>query len=495
MSLYFEAARFLEDKSKSGSLQSRIFNYNKDPKNKKSQLKSNPKQIFALVYSTLKYKKILVEVIKSSKILKEEKTLTLSLALLLSHDLLCTKSGRINCGKVALKDNFLKHKTRLKAELTRFKLKHKVRDIQELIEEDETPVRWFRVNTILSNVEEVLKSLSTLEKVDTIEEIKPGKLYHDIHVPFLFGIHPSERITSSFIYKTGKIIIQDRASCFPATILCPKPGDKVIDTCSAPGNKTTHAASFLKNMPNSIYAFERDPERAKILEKMVKKAGADRSIMINTRDFLATDPLDKKYEKITGFIVDPSCSGSGIFGRAHEDDHNENDNENEHENEKETDQKDIYRLHKLSEFQYKIVKHALSYPAARKLVYSTCSIHAIENEKVVIKLLQDPEVQKQGWSVAPKDTVLPKWERRGWPEVFQEAGYDEVMAKKLADGCVRTLPKIDGGIGFFAVCFERTLNGSKFEDSKEELVKDQKEAHNDSEDSEVEDDEWTGFTD
>lgn len=290
------------------------------------------------------------------------------------------------------------------------------------------------------------------------------------------------------LYKKGHIIIQDRASCFPATILAecfeddfhktiPDSGEdgervvKLIDACSAPGNKTTHLAALAgctSSLPASehhrVAAFERDPRRSQILQKMVKTAGADACVDVTTLDFTQSNPAD--YDNVVGLVVDPSCSGSGIFGRgfveAENDDDDDDGNENandettgdaEAENAKRNEND---RLLKLAGFQFKIVKHALSFPAARFVVYSTCSIHAIENEHVVERLLLDPAVRHRGWRVRSRAAVLPGWPRRGFETEFSSAvGKTVDERKKLAEGCVRAVAKEDGGIGFFAVCFER----------------------------------------
>ena len=60
-------------------------------------------------------------------------------------------------------------------------------------------------------------------------------------------------------------------------------------------------------------------------------------------------------------------------------------------------------------------------PAIQKIVYSTCSIHAIENEQVVSQALASPEAQAGGFILASKDDVLPAWERRGIPEKMSTA--------------------------------------------------------------------------
>lgn len=147
-------------------------------------------------------------------------------------------------------------------------------------------------------------------------------------------------------------------------------------------------------------------------------------IQITHADFTTTRPDD--FPNVTGFVVDPSCSGSGIFGRALEDSQKEEEKQQEI---------DTTRLNKLAGFQFKIVKHALLFPSARKLVYSTCSIHPHENERVVVDLLTDPEIKSRGWHLEDRLKVIPNWERRGWKEEFTSiAGGDNEMCEKLACG-------------------------------------------------------------
>ncbi|KAH3662610.1 hypothetical protein OGAPHI_005862 [Ogataea philodendri] len=428
MKLYYEASRFLTD-SKSGSLQNRVFGSYRDKK-----IQSDPKHVYALVLSTLKYKPFILEIIKKCKLLTIEKKakLTEPMALLLVHDLLFSKGGRIHSKHHPLKDAIVRNKTRLHAELTKLKLKHGVRSLEDLIEDDETPVRWFRANRVKTTAAKVVEELSHLRQVFSIEDIEKGTIYHDEYVTDLFGIHPREDLVSTRLYKAGEVIIQDRASCFPAFILNPQPGkDLIIDSCAAPGNKTTHLAAILRNSPESVIAFEKNKERAKVLEKMCDKAGGLGCIRVQQGDFTATNP--EEYPQVTGLLVDPSCSGSGIFGRAFE----ENDAQEYTEE----------RLKKLASFQASIMKHAMKFPNARKIVYSTCSIHAQENEQVVVDLLLDKAVQKQGWRVCNRKDVIPSWPRRGLVEEFSAMENPEACA----EGCIRTMPKVEGGIGFFAI--------------------------------------------
>lgn len=489
MNFYRDATWVLEDIEKeaakvriSGSMQTLVLK-----SCKRYKLKSNPKHIYAVLDSCWKYKPYLEKVMKKARILEEipkkkGKPLFARLTLLLlCHDLLLSKQKRIQMGKHPIKEYVLKFKSPLHSEMVKLKLKLKVRDLSELvlnedIVNDLPPVRWIRINPLKchpdGNTEPVLAELKKkfTQKVDNWSELVPGSIYHDEYIPNLFGIHPTDKITAHELYKHGKIIIQDRASCFPAHILHPGSNDIVIDACSAPGNKTTHTASYIFSEPPKdkkiqIYAFEKDPERAKILQKMIKVAGCSANIDVNVGDFtkLATP---EKCKGVTGFIVDPSCSGSGIFGRKFFDSLNRRKiDEKDDEDDAVPDEQEEFmakeelqtRLAKLSSFQFQMVKHAMSFPGAKKIVYSTCSIHAEENERVVIDLLLDKAVQEWGWKVASRTEVVPSWPRRGKVEEFEEVFRDGSAhdPQQLAEGCIRALPKEDGGIGFFAVCFVR----------------------------------------
>lgn len=456
----------LKDAKISGSLQTLVLQGCA-----KYKLKTDSKRLYAIISSCWKYQEFLNQIIKKSGILndipkkKGKKLYSKTTIMLLVHDLLVSKSKRIQMGKHPIKLFILKHQTRLRGELNKLKVKLKITDLSQLVKNDyldRTPVRWIRINTVRcqNKIDDVLEELYKKfpNRVNSWTEIKSGSIYKDEYIPNLYGIHIMDKITSHELYKHGKIIIQDRASCFPAHILNPSENDIIIDTCSAPGNKTTHVAAhiFQHKEPRNIqiYAFEKDVDRAKTLSKMIDIAGCEKGIEIHIGDFTKLAKVED-FPSVTGFIIDPSCSGSGIFGRKLIDQLNKKDQENlpEEQQEENNDVNLKERLAKLSSFQFQIIKHAMSFPNAKKLVYSTCSIYPEENERVVIDILLDKKVQQYGWCICNRSDIIPTWPRRGLVEEFKSVFPD--VAQELADSCIRALPKEDGGIGFFAVCFER----------------------------------------
>ena len=100
---------------------------------------------------------------------------------------------------------------------------------------------------------------------------------------------------------------------------------------------------------------------------------------------------------------------------------------------------DAPRLRGLAAMQLKLLLHALSFPRVATVVYSTCSVHTIEDELVVQAALEHADVQRRGWRLA---RALPAWPVRGLP------------VTPHASLCLRAGPEVMTN-GFFVARFER----------------------------------------
>ncbi|KAK1139910.1 hypothetical protein N8T08_011071 [Aspergillus melleus] len=493
MSLYYDAVSVLTaPTSTGGSFKSRIYN--------SRSLKASPAQLYALIIEASKWDILLKEVIEAAGIIKLEPKLTPHLALLLVHDHLLAKNGIAAPAAHPLRQAIERHKTRLRGEFTKARVRRgcaSVADLKDAIRREKDAAngaasaiypRWVRINNVRTNLDAQLQStFASYSKVDTLPELIVSKdeaprLRIDPHIPDLVAVAPGADFSTSAAYRNGEIILQDKASCFPAYLLL---GDQeetkqiwkgdLIDGCAAPGNKTTHMASLLpktaksqndgRSLPRShIFSMDASKVRAKTLQKMVAAAGADPFVsVLQGQDFLALDPMDPRFENVSGLLLDPSCSGSGIIGR---DDvptlvlpdastangpatgqgkkrKRRNDDTESHpapppgkkhskgqqqqepntntvsatdENELSNTHMSIDRLIKLSNLQARIVEHALAFPSATRITYSTCSIHLLENEAVVSRVLSSEVAKRRGWRVLRRDEQpegLRRWKHRG----------------------------------------------------------------------------------
>jgi putative methyltransferase len=405
--------------------------------------------------------------------------------------------------------------------------------------------RWVRINTLKTTLEEQLSStFASYEKADSLGQILSAasisKMYFlDPHIPNLLALPSKVDLSKTKAYMTGCIIFQDKASCFPAYLLDPRIEDgDLIDGCAAPGNKTTHLAAILtkqtgqsqeRDMQQKVIAFERDKLRTKTLEKMVKLASADQVVTIKGgHDFLEAKPDSQEFANVGAILLDPSCSGTGIVGRddsitihlpdpqsaAHltakagkgkkrkRDEKPSTqpsaalqlDVDDSVPEETPIEDKLSERLNSLAGFQLKILTHAMRFPKARKITYSTCSIHFEENEGVVFRALASSEAVKYGWTILKrKDQVsgMKEWPKRGiWEDGKLDNKPNVVLQEKpeVLEACIRCDKATeDGTMGFFVAAFVRY--DSKITDSFDS-------SHNANvEDGLEEGDEWAGFSD
>lgn len=393
--------------------------------------------------------------------------------------------------------------------------------------------RWIRINTVRTTLQKQMEgTFASYKQVDSLsglvqDDEDQERLFIDPDIPDLVAVPPGLEFASSPAYKNGEIILQDKASCIPAYLLA---GDghtgNLVDACAAPGNKTTHLAALLAKQGTSkksrILSMDASPTRSKTLQKMVAAAGAGNVVtVLPGQDFLALDPVaDPRFNNVTGLLLDPSCSGSGIIGR---DDvpelllpsvpeKNQNQSRSGKKRKREpatqttessktttttagTEENDTIttspdRLVKLSNLQTRIVEHALSFPSAKRVTYSTCSIHVLENESVVQRVLASDVARRRGWRVLRREEQpegLRGWRARGVKSdnapdgnATPATGMEVNLVEEDLQGCLRCWPGDEEGVGgFFVVGF----------------VRDGQDNDNDEGEGDEDEDEWGGFSD
>jgi 16S rRNA (cytosine967-C5)-methyltransferase len=226
-------------------------------------------------------------------------------------------------------------------------------------------------------------------------------------------------VHASRLFEEGLVMPQSRASMLVARAVDPRPDERVLDLCAAPGAKTTHLAALMHDR-GEVVAVESDPGRGEAISHNAARLGAT-SVRVVTGD--AAEPaFGDGYDRV---LVDPPCSDLGTLQSRPD----------------ARWRKSVEQVEELVALQRRILDAAATAvkPGGR-LVYSTCTISAAEN----VRQVQDFLSANANFRVCD----LTIWQPR--------------LAVEPPDGGTRpagflqTLPYRDGTDGFFVAALERT---------------------------------------
>lgn len=204
--------------------------------------------------------------------------------------------------------------------------------------------------------EQTLKLLSD-EKVQVIPDSDLSDVLEVVATEL-----PIPRLPS---FQKGYYYLQDKGSALVSHVLDPQPKERIFDACAAPGGKTTHIASLMNNQ-GEIVAIDHNMSRltelrAKVLEYQCKKVHIIAMSLRNSIGLSSRVLFDK-------ILIDAPCSGTGTFSSRPEAKwrHSRRD------------------VKWYARIQGDILETCANYLKPQGiLVYSTCSLHQLENEKVV----------------------------------------------------------------------------------------------------------------
>ncbi len=198
-------------------------------------------------------------------------------------------------------------------------------------------------------------------------------------------------------HEAGVYYIQEPSAMAVVSLLDPKPGERVLDLCAAPGGKTTHLASRL-NGEGLLVSNEIHPARAKILSQNVERMGIGNAVVTNEDSQTLADHFPEFFDCM---VVDAPCSGEGMFRK-------------DEQARKEWSEANVLLC---AERQQEILDNAASMlkPGGR-LVYSTCTFAPEEDEAgIEVFLNRHPEFSV----VCPDEERIPKGLSFGKPEWSQ----------------------------------------------------------------------------
>lgn len=164
--------------------------------------------------------------------------------------------------------------------------------------------------------------------------------------------------------QNGFAQVQDESSMLVAHVVDPKPNEFIIDTCSAPGGKTTHMATLMQNK-GKIIACDIYEHKLKLIQDNANRLG----INIIEPKLLDAREIGNQYKnQADKVLVDAPCSGMGVLRRKPDSRWN----------------KTAEIFEELPPLQLAILESAaLAVKPQGVLVYSTCTIMPQENIEII----------------------------------------------------------------------------------------------------------------
>jgi 16S rRNA (cytosine967-C5)-methyltransferase len=269
---------------------------------------------------------------------------------------------------------------------------------QFLAANNRRPDLTLRVNRLKIQFDYFLTQLSQHQ----IQYTRSTFLDYFVRVQHMAGIGGSE------MFRQGFFSVQDESGGLVVQLLDPKPGERIIDLCSAPGGKTTFIGELMKNV-GEIVSVDRYETRLNLVKNSAQRLGvANAHFVVADATTIQMPPADK-------VLVDAPCSGLGVLAK-------------KPDAKWRREPEDIRELVKL---QQAILENATTLVKPGGLmVYSTCTTEPEENFEVVRALLENhPE-----FSIEPAGNLIPKEvvSSEGWIETFpHRQGMDGSFAIRL----------------------------------------------------------------
>lgn len=234
--------------------------------------------------------------------------------------------------------------------------------------------------------------------------------------PLALAAHGSIAPASELI-SDGAIVVQSLASQLVVAALDPRPGERVLDLCAAPGGKTTHIAILVAPDGGRVDAVELHEHRADSVRALADRLGVGDVVRVTTGDARGIEAqLTGGFDRV---LVDAPCSGTGVLAarpdarwkRTPED------------------------VDELVSLQRELLAAAarLVRPGGT-VVYSTCSILDREDEAIVADHAQlglEPDTLPE---TIPSELRTAAWQLRTWPHRHGTEGFFVARMRRMEGG-------------------------------------------------------------
>lgn len=249
--------------------------------------------------------------------------------------------------------------------------------------------------------------------------------------PGAFRLAPEDRPGRHWSFTSGLFSVQEEASLLPVAMLDVRPGQRVLDLCAAPGNKTAQIALTLGNR-GTVLANDLKTGRLSALHDLSRRLGL-LNVSTTGHDGCVYPVADGSFDRI---LVDAPCTAEGKARRGYLRDSPPN-----------------FRRWVGGQQRGLLRRAAKLLRPGGRMVYSTCTFAPEENEAVVADVLADLggelSVVAPGAELPGASPGLTEWEgqqfgaalaqaRRLWPHLADTGGFFAVALQRSGDGQIET---------------------------------------------------------
>lgn len=280
--------------------------------------------------------------------------------------------------------------------------------------------RGLRVNTLKITAEKLLPLISEFHPEPSIF----AKEGYSVDATIKVGANP--------LHHAGAFYMQEPSAMSAVSVLDPKPGEKILDLCAAPGGKSTQIAARLEGK-GILWCNEYIRSRAKILLQNIERLGITNSVVSSSDVKPLCSALEGYFDAV---LVDAPCSGEGMFRKEPE----------------ALAQWSLDNIRLCAERGATILDEAAkAVKPGGRLVFSTCTFAPEENEvQIGSFLLRHPE-----FSLKPIDISFGK-KGFAWNRVQSFADFS--LPDTIDLTYTRRIFPADGGEGHFIALFEKSID-------------------------------------
>ncbi len=171
------------------------------------------------------------------------------------------------------------------------------------------------------------------------------------------------------LHEAGAYYIQEPSAMAAVEALAPKPGERILDLCAAPGGKTTQIAGRMQGQ-GLLVSNELIGDRARILSQNVERMGVSNCVVCSEKPERMAALFPSFFDRV---LVDAPCSGEGMFRKE----------------ETAREEWSLENVQMCAERQSMILKEAAKMVRpGGVLVYSTCTFSPEENEGTISAFLR-----------------------------------------------------------------------------------------------------------